>query len=104
MNNIRQQALVNVLLTTGYIILVASFMYYGAEAKIGKVNSFLGPAAFLMLFVFSAALTGFLIFGKPAQMYVDGKKKEALSLLINTLGFFSVITLIFLGAIVSLTR
>jgi hypothetical protein len=104
MNNIRKQALLNTLLTTGYIILVASFMYFGSEAKIGRVNSFIAPIAFLMLFVFSAALTGFLIFGKPAQMYVDGKKKEALSLLFNTLGFFSIITFIFLVAIVSFTR
>jgi hypothetical protein len=104
MNKIRKQALTNVLLTTGYISLVSLFMFYAEHSKIGKVNSFIGPIAFLMLFVCSASITSFLIFGKPAQMYVDGKKKEALSLILNTLGFFSILTVIFLGAILFLSR
>lgn len=67
-------------------------MYYGGQIKLGRANTFLIPVTLLLLFVFSAALTGFLIFGKPAQMYVDGKGKEALSLLFNTLGIFFIIT------------
>lgn len=67
-------------------------MYYGSTIKLGKANVALVPITLLLLFVFSAALTSFLIFGKPAQMYIDGKKKEALSLLTQTLIFFSIIT------------
>ncbi len=104
MKGIRKTALINALATTAYIVGVGSFMYYGATIKIGKQNTFLMPIAFLLLFVFSAALTGFLIFGKPAQLYVDGKKKEALSLLFNTLGIFFVITLFALILIVLSAR
>ena len=39
---------------------------------------------FLMLFVFSALLTGYLVLGKPIMMYVDGQKKEAVRLLFYT--------------------
>src|SRR3972149_12222878 len=92
MKDIKKTALINALATTAYIIAVGSFMYYGSIVKLGRANTFLIPVTLLLLFVFSAALTGFLIFGKPAQMYVDGKKKEALSLLSYTLGIFSVIT------------
>lgn len=79
-------------------------MYFGAILKIGRGNSFLIPISFLLLFVFSAALTGFLIFGKPTLMYIDGKKKEAVSLLINTLGIFFVITFIALTLLVLFSR
>ncbi len=91
MNQIQKEALKNSILTTLYIVAVATFMNFGEKVKIGK-NAFLAPIAFLMLFVFSAALTGFLIFGKPGLMYLDGKKKEALSLITYTLVFFFTIT------------
>ncbi len=48
----------------------------------------------LLLFVTSAAITGFLVFGKPAMLYIDGKKKEAISLLGYTIGMLFLITLI----------
>ena len=104
MKEIKKTALFNALATACYIVAVGCFMYAGTMIKLGRVNTVLAPIALLMLFVFSAALTGFLIFGKPAQMYVDGKKKEALSLLSYTLIFFSVITFITLFLLVIFTR
>ena len=101
---IQKTALFNALATTLYITGVASFMYYGSTVKLGRVNTILAPIALLLLFVFSAALTGYLIFGKPAQMYVDGKKKEALSLLTYTLIFFSIITFVALLLLIVFTR
>ena len=82
MDEIKKTAIINALATALYIVAVGVFMYYGSLVKIGRANVILVPITLLLLFVFSAALTGFLIFGKPAQMYVDRKKKEALSLLI----------------------
>jgi len=92
MKEIKKRAIINALLTALYIVAVGAFMYYGSLVKLGRANIILVPITMLLLFVFSAALTGFLIFGKPAQMYVDGKKKEALSLLTYTLTSFFVIT------------
>lgn len=104
MNRIKKTAIVNALATTLYIVAVGVFLYYGSLVKIGRANIILFPIALLLLFVFSAALTGFLIFGKPAQMYVDGKKKEALSLLTYTLVSFSIITFTFLILLIAFTR
>lgn len=104
MNEIRKKAFVNSLLTSCYIVAVGLFLYYGSLIKLGRSNSFLAPITLLFLFVFSAALTGFLLLGKPAQMYVDGKKKEALSLIYNTLGFFFTFTLIALLLLIFLTH
>ena len=104
MTKIWKTALVNALATTAYIVAVATFMYFSSEIKVGRANAFLAPIAVLLLFVFSAALTGFLIFGKPALMYIDGKKKEALSLLTYTLSFLSIITLVSITLLLIFTR
>lgn len=104
MKDIKKNAFINALATTLYIIAIGSFMYYGTLIKIGRTNTFLAPIAMLLLFVFSAAITGFLILGKPAQMYIDGKKKEALSLFTYTLTFFSIITFIAMLLLIAFTR
>lgn len=104
MNKIRKMALINAGLTTLYIVGVGCFMYYGNSIKIGKTNAFLAPIVLLLLLVMSASITGFLIFGKPALMYIDGKKKEALSLLAQTLTFFSIITFLAIILLVTFTR
>jgi hypothetical protein len=104
MKEIRKTALINALATALYVAGVGSFIYFGGTMKIGKANFILIPISFLLLFVLSAAITSFLIFGKPAQMYVDGKKKEALSLLTQTLFFFSIITIFALISLISFTK
>ena len=47
-------------------------------------NKIIGPIVFLLTFVFSALLTGFLILGKPLMLYLDGQKKEGVKLLFYT--------------------
>jgi hypothetical protein len=103
MNEIRKKAFINSLLTSVYIVAVGLFLYYGTVMKFGQ-NSFIAPISLLFLFVFSAAITSFLILGKPAQMYIDGKKKEALSLVYYTFGFFFVFTSIALLLLIFLSR
>lgn len=94
MNRILKTAFLNAIGTALYVAGVGSFMYFGTMIKIGRKATFLAPIAMLLLFVSSAALTGYLIFGKPALLYVDGKKKEALNLLSYTLAIFFAITFI----------
>jgi hypothetical protein len=67
-----------------------------AERIFGKMDSVIGAIGFLMLFVLSAGVVGSLIVGKPIFMYLDGKKKEAVSLLVTTLGCLAIITVIVL--------
>lgn len=82
-----------------YVTLVALIMYH-AEQVFGQARGFIAPVAFLMLFVFSAAVVGTLVLGKPVVMYLDGHKREALQLFGYTLLWlfvFTVLSLLFLS-------
>jgi hypothetical protein len=86
--NIIKFGALHALLMAGYIVLIASFLFhlqdiFGQTAE----GTVLVPIAMLSLLVFSVALTGSLIFGRPVLCYLDGKKKEAIYLLAYTLGF-----------------
>lgn len=103
MKNPKKTALVNALLTTLYIVAIAAFMHYASDVKLGKDNQFLTTVAMLLLLVFSAAFTGYLVVGKPLQLYIDGKKKEGLYLLLTTFSFLFIITLTSLLLLIFLT-
>ncbi len=90
---------INSLLATGYISLVAFVMDYVSRQPHKGPESFLAPVAFISMFTLSAAMMG-LIFGyQPFKLYFDGKKKEAISLLFKTILTFAVTTLILLALI-----
>lgn len=56
---------------------------------IGAPPEFLGTALMLVIFVFSAAITGSIVFGYPAYLVLNHRVKEALSILAYTLLFLS---------------
>jgi len=94
MNKIIKRAFIDSIGTAAYVILVASFIF-SLQFFAPKKDIIIIPIAMLLLFVCSAAITGFLVFGKPVMLYMDGKKKDAISLLSYTLGILFLITLIF---------
>lgn len=97
MQNITKSALTNSLAITLYVILVASLMFTLSNSNFKSDNTIIFPIAMLLLLVFSVALVGVLIFGRPILLYIDKKKKEAVSLLAQTLIIlFAIIILIFL--------
>lgn len=99
-----KQAAVGALGTSLYIALIASVLFYAPRVfhTENTPDTVLAPIAVLCLFVFSAALTGFLMLGRPVAWYIDGKKKEALSLLGWTLGiFFGIMVAVLLAAFLS---
>ncbi len=69
-----------------YVFLVALFMS-NANRIFGKGDNMLTGVAMLLLFVVSAAVTGSLVLGKPALMYLEGAKKEAVLLLGYTIAW-----------------
>lgn len=105
MKKIINTALINSLATTAYISLVAS-LFFTANTKNWNIPepNILIPIFMLSLFVFSAALTGSLILGRPILWYIDGKKKEALLLLAYTLGIFFLTTLIIFAILILASR
>ena len=79
-----------------YILLIALFVLYTGRLE-GNEPGILPIITFLLLFVFSASLSGALILGKPILLYLEGKKKEAIMLFGLTLGWlmlFLIITLL----------
>ncbi len=93
MKNIKKTALVNAFVTALYIVVIASIMFYAPKFESSDSPSVLIPISILMLFVFSAAFTGFFVFGRPALWYLDGNKKDALSLLFWTMTIFFIVML-----------
>ena len=59
------------------------------------------PMVMLSLFVFSAAVMGFLFVYRPLGLYLDGKKNEAVTFFVKTLLTFAVWVLIFLSLLFS---
>lgn len=90
-----KNALINSILAVAYIALVATFMNH-AENTFGPANKFIVAITMLSLLVFSVAIMGILIFGRPVMWYLDGAKKEAMKLLFCTLGFIFIALVIFL--------
>jgi len=100
MTQIVKRAFIDALATTAYIIFIVSFIS-SLQAFASQEDIIIIPIAMLLLFVISAAITGFLVFGKPAMLYIDGKKREAVSLLGYTLGILVLITIIFFIFLIS---
>jgi hypothetical protein len=98
-NTILKLAVLHASGTALYIIAVASFLFY-VPKQMGGEDTVLIPIAMLLLFVFSAAFTSLLVLGRPVQWYLDGKKKEALSLLMSTVGMLFLLTLIAFFALI----
>ena len=83
-----------------YIFLVTSIMRNGDKIFGAVDNKTFAPVAFLLLFVFSALITGGLVLGKPIILYADGQKKEGIKLLFYTgVSLFILMALIFLTLI-----
>ena len=94
MKGVIKYAVMNSLGTAAYIVLVVSLIFFFGSNFPEDGKTIFAPIAMLMLFVFSATFTSTLVFGRPVIWYLDGKKKEAFSLFLYTLGIFLAITLI----------
>lgn len=84
-------ALLVIIYTSG-----VSWILFNGQKLFGDKKSILIPVTMLMLFVVSAAIVGTLVFGRPALLYLDGKKTEALKMFGYTLGWLFIATVIFL--------
>jgi len=78
--------LVNALAAVGYIAAVASLIFY--TSTLGKLpieNSVFMPIMVLSLFVFSAAVMGYLFLYQPILLILGNEKKEGTTLFLKTL-------------------
>jgi hypothetical protein len=67
-----------------YVFLLTSFISQ-ASNWFGKTDqNIITPMAALMLFVFSALVTGGLVLGRPIMLFLDGHRKDSVKLLFFT--------------------
>src|SRR3989344_9684817 len=86
--------IINATSASAYILLVASVINFVSQAHMNKPDTFFAPVAFLSLLTLSAAIMAFLFFYQPLQLFIEGKKKEAVNLFVQTVGVFGAITLV----------
>ncbi|MDP3725965.1 MAG: hypothetical protein Q8R36_02080 [bacterium] len=85
----------NALAASLYITFIASVLYYGPKIT-PHVDAVIVPIVILSLFVLSAAIMGYLFLYEPAQLFLEGEKKKATQLFLQTVGVFALITLLIL--------
>jgi hypothetical protein len=84
-----------------YVAIVAAIMSQ-AETLFDGGDTMWAPVIMLLLLVLSVAIVGVLIFGRPIMLYIDGKRKEAMALILGTLGFLTFELLLILVIMVGL--
>ncbi len=84
------RAFLNALGVFAYVLLIAWIMFNSHFLFTPPTPMFLGPAAFLTLFIISATFTAWLVLGKPIHLFMEGKKKEAAKMLLYTLSWLAV--------------
>jgi len=84
--------IINAFSALAYIILVVAVMTFVTQPLKNKPDTFLAPITALSVFTLSAAVMAYLFFYQPLLLFIDGKKKEAVSLFVRTVGFFAVFT------------
>lgn len=92
----------NALAAAIYIIFIATIMFYGTKnLGPGPDSSVIAPIAAISLFTLSAAVMGYIFYLQPLQLYLDGKKKEAVNLFLQTVASFASVTAIALTLLFS---
>ena len=99
--SLRTQGLLQALGVTTYCGLVGLIFWKGNEI-FGKMANYAGPVTFLLLFIVSALICSAIVFYQPYKLFFDGKKKEAVDLVLYTTGFLFFFFIIFLFLAVSL--
>ena len=77
--------IINGLAAELYIVLIVAVLNWGTRLAIGKDDTFLAPLAMISLFTLSAAVMGYIFGLQPIQLYLDGKKKQAVALFLVAL-------------------
>lgn len=82
-----------------YVLLVVLFMN-SMNVLVNKSDEVVIGVLMLLLLIISVLISGFLVFGKPFLLFMDGKKKQALSTFFVSLGTIFVIFLVVLVVII----
>lgn len=95
---------INALCALGYIIFVVAAMTLATRPLQNKPDTFFAPIVALSVLTLSVAVMAYMFFYQPLQLFIDGKRKEAVDLFVKTMYVFAgitafALTLLFLGFI-----
>lgn len=85
---------INAFGASAYIFLVVTTMTFVTQPLKNKPDTFFAPIIFLSLLTLSVAVMGYLFFYQPLQLFIEGKKKEAVDLFVKTVGVFAALTVV----------
>ena len=88
--------IINSLVAISYVVAIAVVMDWGTK-RVAPVDNVLAPIAVISLFTLSAAVMGYIFLYQPGMLYMDGKKKQAVKLFLQTVGAFGIITVLALS-------
>ena len=91
-----KQGIFQALAITFYCSLVGLVMWKGDEI-FGRVDSFIGPIAVLVMLSVSALICGLIVFYKPYKLFFANKREEAINVVVSTAISLFVILLILFG-------
>lgn len=86
--------IINALSASAYIVLIVLVMNFVFQTQHNILDTILAPILFLSLFTLSAVVMVYLFFYQPIQLFIEGKKKEAVTLFVQTVGVFAVLTVL----------
>lgn len=88
--------IINALSAASYIGLVVGVMNLIMKTQGSKPDTPFAPVVFLSILTLSVTIMAYLFFYQPLQLLLEGKKKEALNLSIQTIGVFGIFTVVIL--------
>ena len=91
MQKLKKSGFPNALGVLIYVSIVVTVMNNG-DRIFGEMDNYVGPIAFLLLFVISAATVGGLVIGQPIMLYLENKKKEAIELFLLVMAWLVLFT------------
>ena len=86
--------IVNALSASAYIALVVTLINFVSRTQGHKPDTAFAPVAFLSLLTLSVVVMAYLFFHQPLQLFMNGKKKDAVDLFIKTVFVFAAFTIV----------
>jgi len=87
---------INAIAASAYILLVVAIFTFISQTQKNKPDTFLAPTTVLFLLTLSVTVMAYLFFYQPLQLFIGGKKKEAVDLFVRTVGIFAAFTVVVL--------
>lgn len=92
---------INALSASVYIVLGVMIMTFATKPLQNKPDTVFIPVVILSLLTLSVAVMAYIFFYQPVMLFLEGKKKEAIKLFVQTVGIFASFTVIILILILS---